>query len=416
MQLVNGHRDRAIRRYVVVGLAVMVMAIAGLSARACDTPVYRYAMYNWAPANYVLFHFVRDAEVSGSDGVDRRIEEAVNAEMAAASGNVNLEFVRLDLESAIAHGELPPALVERLSETPQSVASIHALVAPHGQVLWLGGFDDEALVDVVDSPGRRELTRQLDAGAAGVLIVVEGRSKEENAEANAEVEQAVKMAAEGQIVPVGIPGAEDATTAEPLDVGFVTISRDDPAERWLVSMLMSIESDLAAIEKPMVFAVYGRARAMEPWVGAGIRAEGLAEDIAYMSGACSCEVKDQSRGVDLLTAWDWEKSAMAMAERIGEETGNEQLLSSGELLSAVIIGTGGDIEPEPELAAENTPPDADSAERSSTEQLAETGRVARPQSRWVGATVLMAVLVLAIGTVLMAKRRESGGRLRGETP
>ena len=40
--------------------AVVVLGLAWLGAsdaRACNTPVYRYAMYNWAPAPFFVFYF-----------------------------------------------------------------------------------------------------------------------------------------------------------------------------------------------------------------------------------------------------------------------------------------------------------------------------------------------------------------------
>jgi hypothetical protein len=91
--------------------------------------------------------------------------------------------------------------------------------------------------------------------------------------------------------------------------GFVEVRRDAPEERWLVRQLLSLEEDLSAITGPMVFAVFGRGHAMEPCLGRGITGENMAALAAFMAGPCTCEVKEEHLGMDLLTRWDWEKYA-----------------------------------------------------------------------------------------------------------
>ena len=280
-------------------------------------------------------------------------------------------------------------------------------------------------------PPRTELLAQLDRGTAGALILVDGPDAAVSDQAESQVRDAIALAAAGKIQPIGIPGAANDEPPEAFDVGFLRLSRGDPHERWLTAMLLSIEPDLAGIEQPMVFAVYGRGRAMEPWVGAGIQSAGLAEDVAYVVGACSCEVKDQSRGVDLLTTWDWEQSAIAMADRIGEETGNEQLLSSGELLSAVIIGSGGDATTDSSRPTQASPNSASGARVASTAlpkpkpvakdlavasaetSASRTSSTRRRPTGSIGLILFVTVLALAIGSVLIAKRREPA---IGDTP
>lgn len=52
---------------------------------------------------------------------------------------------------------------------------------------------------------------------------------------------------------------------------------------------------------------------MPPYVGKGINVENLVDCMVFLAGACSCQVKDQNPGMDLLMSWDWEKSAEIMA-------------------------------------------------------------------------------------------------------
>jgi hypothetical protein len=59
----------------------------------------------------------------------------------------------------------------------------------------------------------------------------------------------------------------------------------------------------------MVFPLFGRGRAMPALVGAGITPENIKDAAAFLAGPCSCEVKRDNPGVDLLLTADWERAA-----------------------------------------------------------------------------------------------------------
>jgi hypothetical protein len=86
----------------------------------------------------------------------------------------------------------------------------------------------------------------------------------------------------------------------------VRVRRDDPAEAVLVRTLLRSEPDLLSYEEPMAFPVFGRGRALYALVGAGITRDNVWEAWVYIAGRCSCLVKEQNPGVDLLLAADWE--------------------------------------------------------------------------------------------------------------
>jgi hypothetical protein len=94
----------------------------------------------------------------------------------------------------------------------------------------------------------------------------------------------------------------------PLRIAFsvVTVARDDPEERWLVRQLLLSEPDLLASAEPMAFPVFGRGRLLYVVMGKGIRTDNIEEACRYVVAACSCEVKRQHPGVDLLMTADWD--------------------------------------------------------------------------------------------------------------
>jgi hypothetical protein len=97
--------------------------------------------------------------------------------------------------------------------------------------------------------------------------------------------------------------------AESLKIAFSTVrlARTDQAERVFVSMLLETEPDLRTYhDEPMVFPVFGRGRVLYALVGEGINRENISEAAQYLVGACSCLVKAENPGLDLLMLADWD--------------------------------------------------------------------------------------------------------------
>jgi hypothetical protein len=99
---------------------------------------------------------------------------------------------------------------------------------------------------------------------------------------------------------------DEAPDAAGLSFSTVRLSRDDPREKHLVSMLLGSEPDLEAFREPMAFPVFGRGRVLYALVGKGINEEYVDEACAFLAGPCSCQVKELNPGTDLLMAVDWE--------------------------------------------------------------------------------------------------------------
>ena len=90
-----------------------------------------------------------------------------------------------------------------------------------------------------------------------------------------------------------------------IDFSVVRVSRKDPKEAAFLAMLLASESDLAEYDEPIVIPVYGRGRTYYALVGKGIRSELIAENCRFICGDCSCQVKEENPGSDLLFSVDW---------------------------------------------------------------------------------------------------------------
>lgn len=254
----------------------------GVALQACQVPVFRYALENWSPAPWRT-----------------RLPATELAELQAGAANLEIEratgVAALELRLPEGEGE----------ETP----------------VWTGPADVAHWTSLLDSPTRRELTRRLLAGESAVWLLLESGDAAKDGAAVAVLEQALQAAQselklpEGVVTPAQLdePGrkgspADVLHSDLPLRLAFsvLRLGRDDPAEAVLRAMLMKVEPDLGDYAgEPMVFAVFGRGRALEPLIGRGIHPDNIREAASYLCGACSCEIKEQNPGMDLLLAADW---------------------------------------------------------------------------------------------------------------
>ena len=293
------------------GFAVLFGAAA---LQACQVPVFRYALENWAPAPWRV-----------------RLPEAALRGVDADAANVQIER-----EAGVAALEL------RLPEGDEAL-------------VWSSAADAGSWQQLLDSPVRRELARRLLAGESAVWLLLESGDAGKDAEAGERLDQALQAAQAELKLPEGVvtPAELDESGPAPADVlhsdlplrlafSVLRVSRQDPAEAVLRAMLMRVEPDLADFAgEPMVFAVFGRGRALEPLIGRGIHADNIREAATYLCGACSCEIKEQNPGMDLLLAVDWapvdqapkpEPVRMEPQEESGQPVGRQ-----AALLAAVVL-------------------------------------------------------------------------------
>lgn len=267
----------------------MLCAVGGFAAlfgavalHACQVPVFRYALENWSPAPWRVR--LPDTALSGVEA------GGANLQIERATGLATMEL------------RLPEGEGE---ESP----------------VWTGPADAAHWQQLLDSPVRRELVRRLLAGESAVWLLLESGDAAKDAAAGKVLQEALQAAQaelklpEGVLTPAQLD--EPGRKADPADVlhsdlplrlafSVLRLTRDDPAEAVLRAMLMKVEPDLADYAgEPMVFAVFGRGRALEPLIGRGIHADNLREAATYLCGACSCEIKEQNPGMDLLLAADW---------------------------------------------------------------------------------------------------------------
>jgi len=322
---------------------------------ACDTPVYRYAMYRWEPTPYEIYFF-HDAKPSEKDEAIASFIESLS-EGEKERGNAVYLPVDISDDPDLVKAQIPLDVKRAwLDQTVKSTPG-YAIISPMGQKIFIDDLTLAEVKSLVDSPLRKEVSQSLAEGKAGVLILVThpeavkpegeptlwqmmhsgkllrqqfGRSNEE---AVAEVKKLVADVADGKLDLYGGPGdkfpGENLTEgAQPeelpaLAIDWLQLDRNNKEEKWLLRQLLAVEPDLHEIKQPMVFCIYGRGRALPPFAGLGVQRDLLVDVVDFITGACSCTIKDQNPGVDLLMTSDWNAIAAKLADKFGSEEGNE---------------------------------------------------------------------------------------------
>jgi len=330
---------------------------------ACETPVYRYAMYRWQPAPYEVYFFHNAPPDEPHRRVAELLEQYGRRDQTAA--NVAYQSVNVAEDQELA--TVPPDVQRAWRERGDQSLPIYYLATPYGAPLGFEQLDENSVETLVDSPARKSLAAQLELGKLGVFVMLSGKDEAENTSAEAVLNGLVEEVRQGKlslyVSPTQAAAVTEGEAASPsFELGFIQIDRDNHEERWLVQSFLAMEPELADEERPLVFLVYGRARALLPYIGAGITRENLIREIEFISGACSCTVKEQNPGVDLLVRYDWESAASMLAARFGAEEGNEQRFGPQQFFPDLIIpGNAPSTDLASTEAAETGPEEAEQA-------------------------------------------------------
>lgn len=253
---------------------IVLFLLTATSAFACSVPVFRYALEHWAADAYRVT-VPTGVKLDGNFSVQEK------------------ETKRIELRQ------------------PASMRN--------DEVIWSADYSAENAARLVDSPARKEIAERLGNGESAVWVLLESGNAAEDAEAAKFLDERLDYLSGVMELPaldqqdvknglVSIPG-------DGLRLAFSTlkVKRDDPAEAAFVAMLLASESDLREFDEPMVFPIFGQGRVLYALVGKGIRVETVDSAAQFLIGSCSCQVKEQNPGVDIVMAVDWKKMVKEQA-------------------------------------------------------------------------------------------------------
>ncbi|NOR74133.1 MAG: hypothetical protein GQ525_03125, partial [Draconibacterium sp.] len=281
----------------------------------CSTPVFRYALERWPAFFYTV-------EVIHNNNLNEEQKQTLKLLKQTSVGNLNTNIRVVETIATEKHN------------IPENELPIIRLFYPvennNPGVLWQGELTSENVTKLIDSPARREIVSRMKKGDAVAWILLESADEYQNDLASRTLSEELK------VLSNELKLASTATDANgnPLDINIVNsgvhfsmlkISRDDPAEEIFIKMLLGTEPDLPFIKSPLAFPVFGRGRVLFALVGRGIKEKLIKETCNSVIGWCSCTIKEDNPGSDLLFSADWEKavgdSSWIQAEEIPEISG-----------------------------------------------------------------------------------------------
>ncbi len=309
------------RTTIIMLISLFILAS---SASACSIPVFRYAMERW-PADYYEAVLIHRGQLTEDE---KQLLNELRQEDSEVEAFLNLRIVEIDITTTTDEPSPSDGLDEKVKsllmseELPETLPEL-ALWYPwqRGRTppVWQGRLTSSTVKALLQSPTRQKLAERLIEGETTVWVFIESGNADKDKAALRLLEQELEAAArelkeQAQSMPdeLGVPEVTYSFST-------LSVSRSDPNERMLLTLLLNSEPDLDEYsDEPIMFPVFGRGRALYALVGEGITSDNIREAIAFLVGPCGCEIKMLNPGVDLLMAANWDAAAMRFYEEFYE--------------------------------------------------------------------------------------------------
>jgi len=245
-----------------------IILLAALISLACTTRVSEWVLLNSTPHQYSLVYFHKG---SVSESVKKQ-----NQELAEGISTSNIQFTTVSRQE-IAEPYYGLYYEDRFFSKYKTADNLRGLTS---------------------SPLREKVADELMAGKLCVMLYLKTDHKEKDERGLDILNRTIESSPFGKIITV------------------VELSRNSSEERHFASLLLNVEDDLRDIQEPMLFGIFGRFKALEPLLGRGISEENINLMIDYFTAECSCLIKDDLPGTDILSPDQWENPETALLNKI----------------------------------------------------------------------------------------------------
>ncbi len=245
-----------------------IILLAAIISLACTTRVSEWVLLNALPNQYTLVYFQGTPVSESVKGQNQKLADGIN------SANIQFKTVnRLEINDPYYGLYYEGRLFSKFNTA-----------------------DD--LRGLTSSPLREKVAGELMAGKLCVMLYLTTDNKEKDELGLNTLRSAINSSPFGKIITV------------------VELSRNSKEEHHFASLLLNIEDDLKDIHEPMLFGIFGKFKALEPLLGRGISEENVKLMIDYFTAECSCLIKDDLPGTDILFRGQWENPQTALLNRI----------------------------------------------------------------------------------------------------
>ncbi len=281
-----------------------LLCLSAASGLACSVPVFRYALEMWHSDPYTVYLIHDGGTPQAVDGA-----EAFLAPYAKLNA---LDTIRADLSDPRVGSAIRKRKISPTEPLPRLVVTLPRNYSREPVVVFDAPLTTNNLRQVVDSPVRRELVRRLLSGDSAVWLLMEsGDSQRDDA---AEKRLRTELGKLEKEITLPEPEAEDMRkfdlSEDKLRIGFSVLrfARNDAAETLLVNSLLRASPDLdLSLRQPIAFPVFGRGRLLASFSEKELTADNIRNVTYFITGSCSCEIKESNPGMDLLLPVDWDR-------------------------------------------------------------------------------------------------------------
>ncbi len=206
----------------------------------------------------------------------------------------------------------------RIEDSQDASATQARLLFPiHDTEVWSGKVDATTLPALLDSPARRELLARILDGHSAVWVVCTRDA--DKAEAD-RVEKRLRYLEQVAQLPVQDPNDPDSQLGPgpPLKLKFsvLRVSLDDPAERLFAAMVAGPrQQDFIKDGTAFAGPVFAKGRVLGSWPLAELDDTAIEDASLFLIGRCSCRIKNENPGWDVVLKTEWDRSLVKAGER-----------------------------------------------------------------------------------------------------
>lgn len=298
-------------------LSIFVLLIA-TSALACNVPVFRYALERWDADGFELAVLHSDQELTEEEQQAFDLLEGYSFD---GDDSINLHL------HSLTPSTLPDHFLAAFFEEPPVFQESAVFYLFHPRPSNLPGLIFQAPLTLANvkkllySELRKTISDSICSGTTIVWVLVESGDPEKDSKVWKTLQEAVVDLPPTIELPEGITLANGSVTG-PLDysrdpdnvldsdislkIEFQALRLSKGSEEVLMQTMRS-GFELEPISEPRVYSFFGQGRCLDPLTGSEINLRNFKSIAKYLCGACSCEVKYQNPGIDVLMLCPWFK-------------------------------------------------------------------------------------------------------------
>ncbi len=280
---------------------LLLLLLAAARASACVVPVFRYALERWTPDPFRITILHRNADAAELDAWLAPFEEGY-VDGWALNLETDLDQVPEALAAAATSiaSNAPMAFLQYPMDYGTDLVIATQAVTQAAQASWLR------------SPLREELAKRILAKDSTVWILVLGQNSASNQAARTMLENSLRELAGDLEIPEGMLAGldEEAAAAQkaalPIRFSILELDPDDPAEAIFFEAMRALEPDLYTNRThAVVVPAFGQGRALGQFPAQLLTPDVIADMCYFLTGSCSCEVKELNPGFDLFMPRYW---------------------------------------------------------------------------------------------------------------